>query len=59
MCKPLYTEVFKDNRDNVVGVVEFESKEDMKATVRKVQNPGMGAGKGGLWMRSSGSLPQA
>ncbi|KAG2439637.1 hypothetical protein HXX76_004989 [Chlamydomonas incerta] len=38
VCKPLYTEVFKDNRDNVVGVVEFESKEDMKATVRKLDD---------------------
>lgn len=30
VCKPLYTEVFKDERDNVFGVVEFETRDDMK-----------------------------
>ncbi|PNH01982.1 Pre-mRNA-splicing factor SF2 [Tetrabaena socialis] len=38
VCKPLYTEVFKDHRDEVIGVVEFESKDDMKATVRKLDD---------------------
>lgn len=38
VCKPLYTEVFKDARDNLWGVVEFDSKEDMKNAIRKLDD---------------------
>ena len=49
VCKPMYTEVFKDDRDpsNILGVVEFETKEDMRATQRKVRPPPTAAGPHG------------
>ena len=35
VCKPAYTNVFRD-RDGPVGVVEFETADDMDRTIRWV-----------------------
>lgn len=57
VCKPAYTNVFRD-RDGVVGVVEFETGDDMDRTIRCVVGSGVGwAGRcaaGGLCSGHSG-----
>lgn len=37
VCKPAYTNCFRD-RDGVVGVVEFETQDDMDRTIRKLDD---------------------
>ncbi|GFH25864.1 uncharacterized protein HaLaN_23902, partial [Haematococcus lacustris] len=36
--KPLYTDVRLDSEGNTVGVVEFESQDDMKLAIRKLDD---------------------
>ena len=37
-CKPSYTDVRTDPDGNVVGIVEFESEEDLKYAIRKLDD---------------------
>jgi hypothetical protein len=48
VCKPAYTNCFRD-RDGMMGVVEFETADDMDRTIRWVVRGGWGGWFAFLW----------